>query len=70
MKLVLIGKLGRDRGCIAYFDRHEEFQKFHQYLQEGIMRKLWDCEDAQSGGGVGEGFDEILKQGMDTLSEK
>ena len=49
MRLVLRGKSGWNRGRTTYLEKHEGFWKCHQYLQEGKMRRLWDCEAGQSG---------------------
>ena len=41
-------KVRMDRGRITYLENHEGFWKFYQHVQEGKIRRLWDCEESQS----------------------
>ena len=68
MRLVLRGKFGWNRGRIGYLQKHEGFWTYNHYLQEGKMKKLWNCEEGQSLGGVGEGVEEVFRRRLDTLS--
>ena len=49
---------------------HEEkFWKFHQYLQEKNLQSV-GLQRGTDQSGMGEGFEQILRRILDTLSEK
>ena len=62
--------MGWGQGHISYMGRHEEIWKFHQYLQDGKMQKLFGLQGRIDWSGMGEGLKKRLRQRLDILSEK